>query len=68
MQSTVLTAPDIVCGGCASAIKNALGRIAGVSDVAVDIATKRVTVTHDVSVTRHALTAALDRAGFPVAV
>ena len=67
MQTTTLTAPDIECGGCAVAIQKALGKIAGVSETAVDIDTKRVTVSHNTDVTRETLTAALGRAGFPVA-
>lgn len=67
MQTTELVAPDIVCGGCAAAIKKALGALAGVSGVEVDIASKRVTVAHSAGVSRESLIAALDRAGFPVA-
>ena len=68
MQTTTLSATDIVCGGCASAIKKALTALSDVSDVAVDIAAKTVTVSHEANVSREMLTAALDRAGFPVAV
>ncbi|MGD9629158.1 MAG: heavy-metal-associated domain-containing protein [Pyrinomonadaceae bacterium] len=62
---TTLTAPDIVCGGCAGAIKNAVGRIQGVSAVDVDVETKRVTVDHDADVTQEELAKVLDDAGFP---
>lgn len=62
---TTLTAPDIVCGGCAGAIKNAVGRIQGVSAVDVDVETKRVTVDHDAEVTQEHLAKVLDDAGFP---
>jgi len=65
MQTTTLSAPDIMCDGCANAIKKALGGLAGVSEVEVDIAAKRVTVSHGVAVSRETLTTALDRAGFP---
>lgn len=67
MQITTLSAPDIMCDGCANSIKKVLGPIAGVSDVNVDVAAKQVSVTHDPVVTRETLAAALDRAGFPVA-
>ena len=67
MQTTTLSTPDIVCGGCASAIKKALGGLAGVSNVEVDVAVKKVIVSHEGSVSRETLAAALDRAGFPVA-
>ena len=64
-NKTTLTAPDIVCGGCANAIKNAFGRVPGVSDVEVDVATKRVTVGHEADLTRDQLVMVLDDAGFP---
>ncbi len=62
---TTLTAPDIVCGGCVGAIKNAVGRIQGVSAVDVDVETKRVTIDHEADVTQEELAKVLDDAGFP---
>lgn len=64
---TTVTAPDIVCGGCASSIKKALGNVEGVSEIEVDVATKKVTVNHGENVSREKIVDALDRAGFPVA-
>ena len=66
-KTTTVTAPEIVCGGCASSIKKALGSIAGVSDVEVDVATKKVTVKHGENVGRETIADALDRAGYSVA-
>jgi copper chaperone len=66
-KTTTLTAPEIVCGGCASSIKKALGNVEGVSDVDVDVETKKVTVNHTESVSREKIADALDRAGFSVA-
>ena len=66
-KTTTVTAPEIVCGGCASSIKKALGNIAGVSEVDVDVATKNVTVKHGESVSRGKIVAALDDAGYTVA-
>lgn len=62
---TTFTAPDIVCGGCANAIKNALGRIDGVTAVDVDVETKKVTVDHEANLTQERLAEVLDDAGFP---
>ena len=60
-------APDIECDGCANAIRKVLGRVEGVSEVTVDVEQKTVAVEHDPQqAPRAALTAALDRAGFPV--
>jgi copper chaperone len=64
-NTTKVTAPDIVCGGCASAIQKALGNVEGVAKVEVDVATKAVTVEHERAVSREKIIDALDRAGFP---
>lgn len=64
--TTTLTAPEIVCGGCAGSIKKALGNVAGVSAVEVDVATKKVTVNHDPNVSGETIVDALDRAGYSV--
>jgi copper chaperone len=65
-MKTTLSAPDIECDGCANAIKNALGKTPGVSEVTVDIPAKTVTVTHNAPVTT--LTETLDHIGFPATV
>jgi len=65
-EQTTVTAPDMVCGGCANAIKNAFGRVEGVSNVEVDVPTKRVSVEHESTVTRDDIVKVLDDAGFPV--
>lgn len=65
MNNTTVSAPDIVCGGCASAIKNALGRIEGIKEVDVDVEKKTVNVRHESEVSREKIVEALDDAGFP---
>lgn len=66
MTTTNLSAPDISCGGCANAIQRALSGLPGISDVAVDVANKTVTVQHDAqTASKDAIVGALDRAGFP---
>jgi copper chaperone len=54
----------MVCGGCANAIKNAFGRVDGVTNVEVDVPTKRVSVEHESTVTRADIVKVLDDAGF----
>ena len=63
-KTTTVTAPEIVCGGCAGSIKKALGNVQGVSDVEVDVGTKKVSVKHDSNVSREQIADALDRAGY----
>jgi copper chaperone len=66
-QTTTVTAPEIVCDGCAASIKKAFGNVAGVSEVEVDVASKQVTVNHDRSVSREKIVDVLDQAGYEVA-
>lgn len=63
-ETTVFTAPDIVCGGCANAIKRAVGNLAGVSKVEVDVPTKKVSVEHDEKISRDQIALALEKSGF----
>ncbi|MFZ1640708.1 MAG: heavy metal-associated domain-containing protein [Candidatus Contendobacter sp.] len=58
------TVQNVKCGGCASAIQTGLRQDARVQDVAVDVATGRVTVeTREDS--RAELSAALKALGYP---
>lgn len=63
-QTTTVTAPEIVCGGCASSIKKALGNVEGVGEVEVDVPTKQVKVEHSEMVSREEIVNVLDRAGY----
>ena len=47
MESTYLVAPDISCENCQRAIEGAVGDLAGVNHVNVDIPTKTVHITYD---------------------
>ncbi len=64
---TKVSAPSIVCGGCAAAIKQTLGSVQGVVHVDVDVTAKTVTVKHDEQVERKTIINALADAGFPAA-
>ncbi len=68
MESTTLVAPDISCEHCQRAIEGAVGKLAGVSNVKVDIPTKTVHVTYDPQeVTLPKIEEALDDIGYTVA-
>ena len=60
----IIEADNIKCGGCASAIQDALGRLAGVQAVNVDIESGRVRVTADDGL-RGMLVEALKDSGYP---
>ena len=58
-------AADISCEGCAAAIQRALGRLAGVEKISVDVPTKIVSVDYDGSaVTPDRILAKLSNAGY----
>ena len=67
-METAFSAPDISCEGCAGAIRRSLLAVEGVSDVAVDVAARSVTVTHDDSARPERLAAALGQIGYPASM
>jgi copper chaperone CopZ len=62
----ILEVPGMTCSHCEAAVKSEVGRLAGVSAVRVDLATKLVTVTGQ-DLDLQSITAAVDEAGFEVA-
>jgi copper chaperone CopZ len=69
MTTTVFSAPDIMCGGCAASIEKALGGVEGISSVQVDVDAKAVAVTHDGAlVSPEAVITRLEHIGFPTSI
>jgi copper chaperone CopZ len=67
MRHVVLRVPDISCEHCERTVRRALGRIAGVQRVDVDIPAKDVRVAYDeASVDLERLQAALRDENYPV--
>ncbi len=63
-----ISVPEVHCGHCVSSIEGALGTMAGVDDVKVDLDSTSVTVTyHDEHITRDQLVAAIEDQGYAVA-
>ena len=68
MESTILVAPDISCEHCQYAIEGALGKLAGVDTVKVDILTKTVHIEYNPQkVTLTKIEEVLDDTGYTVA-
>ncbi|MFD1810864.1 heavy-metal-associated domain-containing protein [Rhodococcus gannanensis] len=65
MQSNY-TVTGMTCGHCVASVREEVGAVAGVTDVAVDLATGRLTVTSDAPVDEGAVRAAVDEAGYSV--
>ncbi|HEX6425561.1 MAG TPA: copper ion binding protein [Acidimicrobiales bacterium] len=54
----------MTCGHCVSAVEHELGRLAGVTDVDVELASGLVTVTSDADLAEVDVRAAVDEAGY----
>ena len=65
MSTTVLLVPGMTCAHCEAAVKSEVSKVAGVTDVVVDLETKLVTVT-GVGLDQAALISAIDEAGYEV--
>jgi copper chaperone CopZ len=65
MEELVFSVPGMTCGHCEAAVTTEIGNVAGVSDVHVDLASKTV-VVHGHGISRPAVFAAVDAAGFEV--
>lgn len=60
--TTVYTVNGMTCGHCVASVREEVAELAGVTDVEVDLATGRLTVTGDASAAQVA--AAVDEAGY----
>jgi len=56
----------MTCDHCVRAVREEIGKLAGVSDVEVDLATGAVTVTSEAPLDAAAVAAAVDEAGYEV--
>ena len=55
---------DMTCGGCAASVRNAVLRVPGVRSIQADPASKDVVVDAPANVTREAIVAAINKAGY----
>ncbi|MFE5333035.1 heavy-metal-associated domain-containing protein [Embleya sp. NPDC056575] len=62
--TSTYTVTGMTCGHCVSSVKAEVGRIDGVTEVAVDLASGKVTVTSDAALADTAVAAAIDEAGY----
>lgn len=64
MNTTTYQVKGMTCGHCVSAVKEGIGRVAGVAEVAVDLDSGQVTVSSETPVEEAAVRAAVDEAGY----
>ncbi|WP_166352412.1 heavy-metal-associated domain-containing protein [Phytoactinopolyspora limicola] len=67
MNTATFIVQGMTCGHCVSSVAEEVSEVAGVSDVDVDLATGRLTVTSDEPVERAAIDAAVSEAGYQLA-
>jgi copper ion binding protein len=66
MASSTYTVQGMTCDHCAGSVTAEVTKIPGVTDVAVDVAAGRLTVTSDQPVAADAVTEAVEEAGYEV--
>ncbi|MCK9871451.1 copper ion binding protein [Nocardiopsis dassonvillei] len=65
-STAVYTVDGMSCGHCVNSVTEEVGGVAGVTDVKVDLDSKKVTVTSDGPVDDASVRAAIDEAGYEV--
>jgi copper chaperone len=64
MATKTYTVSGMTCGHCVSAVSGEIGKLPGVTDVAVDLASGAVTVMSEQPLDDAAVGAAVDEAGY----
>jgi copper chaperone len=67
MTITTYQVEGMTCGHCVSSVTAEVGKVAGVSEVKVDLATKAVTVTSGGPIDESLISAAVTEAGYELA-
>ena len=64
MTTTTILVPGMTCGHCKSAVTDELSKINGVTNVDVDLDSKKVTIKSEAVVEWQVIVDAIDEAGF----
>ena len=64
MTTTTFLVPGMTCGHCKSAVTDELSKINGVTNVDVDLDSKKVTIKSEADVEWQIIVGAVDEAGF----
>ena len=64
--TTTITVDGMTCGHCEAAVKSEVGKLEGVTDVAVDLASGQVTIVADATPDPASLQEAVEEAGYEV--
>jgi copper chaperone len=66
MITATYTVSGMTCGHCVNSVSSEIGKLPGVTDVKVDLATGAVIVTSDTPLDGAAVAGAVDEAGYQV--
>jgi copper chaperone len=64
--TTTITVDGMTCGHCVNAVQTEVGKIDGVTDVNVDLASGQVTIVADTAPDAGALREAVEEAGYEI--
>ena len=67
MSTVTVTVAGMTCGHCATSVREEVGSIPGVTAVAVDLASGKVTIDSDQQVGAAAIKDAVEEAGYELA-
>jgi copper ion binding protein len=67
VTTSTYTVTGMTCEHCVGAVREELGRLPGVTEVSVDLATGRVTITSEAPVAAADVRAMVDEAGYELA-
>ena len=67
MSTSTVIVSGMTCGHCASSVREEVGALAGVTDVEVDVASGRVTISSSAPIEADAIRGAIEEAGYHLA-
>lgn len=67
MSTSTVIVSRMTCGHCAASVREEVGALAGVTDVDVDVASGRVTISSSAPIEADAIRGAIEEAGYHLA-
>ncbi|ACY23385.1 Heavy metal transport/detoxification protein [Gordonia bronchialis DSM 43247] len=67
MSTSTVIVSGMTCGHCAASVREEVGALAGVTDVDVDVASGRVTISSSAPIEADAIRGAIEEAGYHLA-
>lgn len=67
MSTSTVIVSGMTCGHCAASVREEVGALAGVTDVDVDVASGRITISSSAPIEADAIRGAIEEAGYHLA-